>query len=289
MTMKFDKMHGIGNDYVYVDAFREEIADRAKAAVVLSDRHFGIGSDGLILICPSERADFRMEMYNADGSRGKMCGNGIRCVGKYVYDHGMTDKTELRIETDAGDRYLKLFVEGGKVSAVRVDMGSPVLEPSAVPVSGDFAAGRERLIDVPLQVDGREYAVSCVSMGNPHCVIFMDQDIGELNLEQTGPSFETHPAFPEQVNTEFINRVDEHTISMRVWERGSGETMACGTGACAAAAAAILSGRCESPVKVQLLGGDLEIEWNGRDSVYMTGTATTVFTGEVNMEEMGLL
>lgn len=278
--MKFTKMQGLGNDYVYVDCTRQELSDPEKTARIVSDRHFGIGSDGLILICPSDKADFEMRMYNADGSRGEMCGNGIRCVAKYVYDYGLTDQTSISVETLGGIKYLDLTVEHGKVSLVKVDMGTPILEPSRIPV----AASGTRVVDEPLEVEGKVYHMTCVSMGNPHAVIFMD-DVAGLDLEKIGPSFENHERFPNRVNTEFVKVLDQNTVEMRVWERGSGETLACGTGACAVAVASILNGYTEDQVTVRLLGGDLEIFWNrAEDKVYMTGPAKVVFDGEICLE-----
>jgi len=278
--MKFTKMHGIGNDYVYVDCTREEIQNPGEIARFVSNRHFGIGSDGLILIKNSDTADFRMDMYNSDGSQGEMCGNGIRCVAKYVYDYGLTDKTEISVETLAGIKYLKLFIEGRKVAKVRVNMGVPILAPAQIPV----VAGKEPVVQEPVTVCGREWRMTCVSMGNPHAVIFIDTQVGEFPLEQIGPHFEHHKCFPARVNTEFVRVLDRNTMEMRVWERGSGETLACGTGTCAAAVAAVLNGFCERKVTVHLSGGDLEIEWSGADNcVYMTGTATTVFDGEISI------
>ena len=278
--MKFTKMQGLGNDYVYVDCTRQELPDPEKTARIVSDRHFGIGSDGLILICPSDKADFEMRMYNADGSRGEMCGNGIRCVAKYVYDYGLTDQTSISVETLGGIKYLDLTVEHGKVSLVKVDMGTPILEPSRIPV----AASGTRVVDEPLEVEGKVYHMTCVSMGNPHAVIFMD-DVAGLDLEKIGPSFENHERFPNRVNTEFVKVLDQNTVEMRVWERGSGETLACGTGACAVAVASILNGYTEDQVTVRLLGGDLEIFWDrAGDKVYMTGAAKVVFDGEICLE-----
>lgn len=278
--MKFTKMQGLGNDYVYVDCTRQELPDPEKTARIVSDRHFGIGSDGLILICPSDKADFEMRMYNADGSRGEMCGNGIRCVAKYVYDYGLTDQTSISVETLGGIKYLDLTVEHGKVSLVKVDMGTPILEPSRIPV----AASGTRVVDEPLEVEGKVYHMTCVSMGNPHAVIFMD-DVAGLDLEKIGPSFENHERFPNRVNTEFVKVLDQNTVEMRVWERGSGETLACGTGACAVAVASILNGYTEDQVTVRLLGGDLEIFWDrAEDKVYMTGPAKIVFDGEICLE-----
>lgn len=280
--MKFTKMHGCGNDYIYVDGAKEQIDPELKPDLVrrLSDRHFGIGGDGVIFINPSEEADFEMEMYNMDGSRAEMCGNGIRCVAKYVYDHGLTDKTDLRIISGGAVKYLKLTVENGRVSQVRVNMGEPVLVPSLIPVKGEG----ERLIAAPITVDGQTYEMTCVSMGNPHAVVFVE-DVKGLKLEELGPKFENHERFPDRVNTEFVRIVDKETLEMRVWERGSGETMACGTGACAVAVAAALNGFAGRSVTVRLLGGDLRIDWSERDNcVYMTGPAAEVFQGEVDLE-----
>ena len=275
--MKFTKMQGLGNDYVYLNCFKEKIENPSELAVRISDRHFGVGSDGLIMINPSDKADFEMEMYNADGSRGEMCGNGIRCVAKYVYDYGLTDKTSISVETLGGIKYLDLTVEGGKVSLVKVDMGRPELEPSRIPV----VAEGDRAVDEPITVDGKEYRMSCVSMGNPHAVVYVDCDVKELPLEEIGPGFEHHERFPKRVNTEFVRVLDRKTVEMRVWERGSGETLACGTGACAVAVSSALNGLTEDEVTVKLLGGDLRIQWDReRDTVYMTGPAAVVFDGE---------
>ena len=274
--MKFTKMQGIGNDYVYVNCFEEKIENPSELAVKISDRHFGVGADGLIMINPSEKADFEMEMYNADGSRGEMCGNGIRCVGKYVYDHGMTDKTEISVETLGGIKYLNLNVENGKVRSVKVDMGEPVLVTSEIPVVCDG----ERAVDVPISVDGKEYRMTCVSMGNPHAVVYVD-DVKNFPLETIGPKFENHERFPNRINTEFVRVIDRKTAEMRVWERGSGETLACGTGACAVAVSCVLNGLTDPEVTVKLLGGDLFIQWDrDKNRVYMTGPAETVFEGE---------
>lgn len=277
--MKFTKMQGIGNDYVYVNCFEEKVENPGKLAVRVSDRHFGIGSDGLILIKPSEKADFRMEMYNADGSEGAMCGNGIRCVGKYVYDYGLTEQTSIQVETKSGIKYLDLTVEEGKVSQVRVNMGAPELSPSGIPVLADG----DKVLDAPIMVDGREYRMTCVSMGNPHAVVYLN-DVKNLEIEKIGPMFEMHPCFPDRVNTEFVRVVDGHTLEMRVWERGSGETLACGTGACAVAVASILNGHVSGEVTVKLLGGDLKILWDEQENiVYMTGPAAVVFDGEIEV------
>ena len=273
--MEFTKMQGLGNDYVYVNCFKEKIENPSEMAVKVSDRHFGIGSDGLILIKPSEVADFEMEMYNADGSRGEMCGNGIRCVAKYVYDYGLTDKTSISVETLGGIKYLDLTVEHGKVTLVKVDMGTPILKPELIPI----VAKGETVIDEPIMVGGKEYHMTGVSMGNPHDVVFMD-DIKNLEIEKIGPLFENHERFPNRINTEFVNVIDRHTAQMRVWERGSGETLACGTGACAVAVVCILNGLTENTVTVKLLGGDLQIEWDReKNTVYMTGPAEVSFDG----------
>lgn len=280
--MKFTKMHGIGNDYVYVNCFQEEVKNPAAVSKYVSDRHFGIGSDGLILIKPSNIADFKMDMYNADGSQGEMCGNGIRCVAKYVYDYGLTDKKYISVETLAGIKHLELTLENGKVSMVKVNMGSPEFSPEKIPV---MAEG-ERAVNVPLEVKGKQYQMNCVSMGNPHCVIFMEEDVRNLNLEAMGPDFENHQRFPKRINTEFVNVIDSHNLRMRVWERGSGETLACGTGACATTVAAILNGYVQKEAVVHLLGGDLKIQWDGGEApVYMTGPAATVFDGIVELPE----
>lgn len=278
--MKFTKMQGAGNDYVYVNCLNEEVANPEETARFVSDRHFGIGADGLILIKPSQRADFEMAMYNADGSRGEMCGNGIRCVAKYAYDYGLTDQTRISVDTLAGIKYLELFLEQGKVSRVKVNMGTPCLTAAEIPVVSDT----EQAINVPLEVEGKTYAMTAVSMGNPHCVLFLEEDVRELDLEAIGPAFENHPRFPKRINTEFVNVVDDHTLRMRVWERGSGETLACGTGACAAAVAAVLNGRTIKETVVLLSGGELTIAWEGKDTpVYMTGPAVTVFDGEIEL------
>ncbi|MFI5366164.1 MAG: diaminopimelate epimerase [Candidatus Binatia bacterium] len=274
--LRFTKMHGTGNDYVYVDCFAQSVADPAAVARLVSPRRTGVGSDGLILICPSQTADCRMEMYNADGSRGEMCGNGIRCVGKYVSDHGLVRKDTLRVETDAGAKVLQLHRDGGRVRSVTVDMGEPVLDGPRIPV-----AAEGRVVNAPLQVAGQTYHVTCVSMGNPHCVVFVD-DVENLPLAEIGPRFEHHPFFPKRVNTEFIRVISERELRMRVWERGSGETAACGTGACAALVATVLNGKTQRRAVVHLNGGDLDIEWQAADNhVMMTGAAVEVFSGEI--------
>jgi len=277
--LRFTKMHGLGNDYVYVDAFAQRVAEPAALARRISPRHTGIGSDGLILICPSSLADCRMEMYNADGSRGQMCGNGIRCVGKYAYDHGLARRNPLRVETDAGIKELHLQLRDGRVEQVTVDMGAPVLDGPRIPI-----AAEGRAVDAPLDVAGQPCRITCVSMGNPHCVVFTD-DVAPLALDRIGPQFEHHPFFPERVNTEFIQVIGPHEVRMRVWERGSGETEACGTGACAAVVAGVLNRKLERRVTVHLRGGDLSIEWRAADDhVLMTGPATEVFHGELEAE-----
>lgn len=277
--MKFTKMQGCGNDYVYVDAITQQINDRPALAKKVSDRHFGIGADGLICIDKSDAADFKMDMYNADGSQGKMCGNGIRCVAKYVYERGMTDQTELTIETGSGVKTLQLSVEDGKVKSVRVCMGAPEFSPGKIPV----CAQGENFIMRPIEVAGVRWEATCVSMGNPHAVVFVD-NVDWLELEEIGPGFENHPIFPEQVNTEFVQVIDENTLKMRVWERGSGETLACGSGSSAALAAAVVCGKSSPKVKMILRGGELEIEWNRAENlIYMTGPAVTVFDGEIDI------
>lgn len=275
--MKFAKMQGCGNDYVYVNCFEEKVENPKELAIRVSERHFGIGADGLILIQPSEKGDFTMSMYNADGSQGQMCGNAIRCVGKYVYEHGMTDKTRLTIETLAGLKYLELVVVNGKVSAVTVDMGEPSLHPSSLPVIADG----DTMIDAPIVVGGTEYKMTAVSMGNPHAVVFVD-DTKSFPITKVGPQFEHHERFPERVNTEFVQVLSKKEVNMRVWERGSDETWACGTGACATAVACILNGHTEDEVTVHMLGGDLNIRYDrASNHVFMTGPAVTVFEGNL--------
>ncbi|MBQ4231675.1 MAG: diaminopimelate epimerase [Lachnospiraceae bacterium] len=278
--MKFTKMHGCGNDYIYVDAFKEHINDPAKAAIVLSDRHKGIGSDGLILVAPSDVADVRMIMYNADGSEGAMCGNGIRCVGKFFYDKGMTDKEEITVETKSGIKTLTFTIEDNKVSKVKVDMGAPILKAKDIPATFD----KEEIINEPIDVDGKTYNITAVSMGNPHAVTFVN-DTDSLKLTEIGPKFENHPMFPDRVNTEFVQILNRNEVNMRVWERGSGETFACGTGTCATVVASVLNGHTDEHVTVHLLGGDLELFYDrANDTVWMTGPATTVFEGETKEE-----
>lgn len=282
--MKFTKMQGLGNDYVYVNCFKEKIDNPPEVSRFVSDRHFGIGSDGLIMINPSKVADFEMEMYNADGSRGEMCGNGIRCVAKYVYDYGLTDKTHISVETLGGIKYLDLTVKDGKVALVRVDMGEPELDPEKIPIiMKGYSDETDRVLNAPIKVDGKEYHMTGVSMGNPHDVVYID-DVQGLDIEKIGPKFENHERFPQRINTEFSKVIDRKTVEMRVWERGSGETLACGTGACAVAVASILNGYTEREVEIRLLGGNLQIEWNEEDNhVYMTGPATVVFDGEIEL------
>ena len=279
--LTFSKMHGIGNDYIYINCFQETVTDPEKLSIFMSNVRFGVGSDGLVLILPSEVADFRMRIFNADGSEAMMCGNATRCVGKYVYEHGMTDKTEVSLETNSGIKYLTLYVNEAtnKVDAVKVDMGKAILKPAEIPVADDG----DRFIAKPVVVDGVSYDMTCVSMGNPHAVVFLPE-IDSLDLEKIGPSFEHHPLFPNRVNTEFIRVIDDHTLQMRVWERGSGETFACGTGACAAAVAAVLNGFCkkDEEISVILKGGTLKIRYTD-EAVYLTGDAVTVFSGHIVM------
>lgn len=278
--LTFSKMHGIGNDYIYINCFQETVTDPEKLSIFMSNVRFGVGSDGLVLILPSEVADFRMRIFNADGSEAMMCGNATRCVGKYVYEHGMTDKTEVSLETNSGIKYLTLYVNEAtnKVDAVKVDMGKAILKPAEIPVADDG----DRFIAKPVVVDGVSYDMTCVSMGNPHAVVFLPE-IDSLDLEKMGTSFEHHPLFPNRVNTEFIRVIDDHTLQMRVWERGSGETFACGTGACAAAVASVLNGYCkrEQEILIHLRGGDLRIIYHNDESVTMIGPATFIFEGKM--------
>ncbi|MDE7122174.1 MAG: diaminopimelate epimerase [Oscillospiraceae bacterium] len=290
--MKFTKMHGIGNDYVYVNCFEETVDDPVQLSILVSDRRKGIGSDGLILILPSDKADCRMRIFNADGSEAMMCGNGIRCVGKYAYDHGIVTKPELFVETNSGIKHIRLQTQDHKAIGATVDMGKAILKPELIPMIPEYAKNPENpeisenlnpenFIRQELSVDGQTYLATAVSMGNPHCVIFLEDDVQTLDLETIGSLFEFHKAFPERVNTEFVNILDDHTVKMRVWERGSGETMACGTGACAVAVASVLNGYCrqEQPITVKLSGGDLQIVYHTDQTVTMTGSATEVFTG----------
>ncbi len=280
--MKFTKMHGCGNDYVYFDCTQQSIADESAAAIKLSDRHFGIGGDGIIIIKKGTKAEFEMVMYNADGTRGAMCGNGIRCVAKFVYDHHLTDKTNISVESMGAVKYIDVNVENGEVVSAKVDMGAPSLKSADIPVICDS----EKAVNIPITVDGTDYKMTCVSMGNPHAVVFIDKSPKEFDVERIGKLFENNSVFPDRTNTEFIFVRDRKNLEMRVWERGSGETLACGTGACASAVAAIVNGLCDNDVTVHLLGGDLEISWSGdeADSVFMTGPATTVFEGEINLD-----
>ncbi len=280
MKIQFTKMHGIGNDYIYIDCFKQNLEelDIKALAIKLSDRHFGIGGDGIILVCPSGIADAKMRMFNLDGSEGKMCGNGIRCVAKFVYDNKIAVKDTLTIETLSGVKTLSVTTNGDKVQTVRVDMGKPILDGKMIPTvfSGE-------VINKQIEIDNKTYNVTCVSMGNPHCVLFCD-DIESLKLEEIGPKFEKSSYFPENINTEFVKIIDDKTLSMRVWERGSGETLACGTGACAVAVSAVLKGICKKgeDITINLLGGILTINYSDI-SVFMTGSATTVFTGEIDL------
>ncbi len=277
--MKFSKMHGIGNDYIYVDCFQETVKDPEKVSVIVSDRHKGIGSDGLVLIMPSDKADFRMRIFNADGSEAMMCGNATRCIGKYVYDMGLTSKTDLTLETNSGIKYLKLFLKDNKVNLVQVDMGKAILKPSEIPVKSTL----DRFINQPVEVAGKIWNMTCVSMGNPHAVIFTD-NIDFLDLEKIGPDFENHEIFPNRVNTEFVEVIDKNTLKMRVWERGSGETFACGTGTCATVVASVLNGICpyDEEVLVHLRGGDLRITYQSDGTVMMTGEAEYICEGTIS-------
>lgn len=275
--MKFTKMHGLGNDYIYINGFEEIVADPGELAIKVSDRHFGIGSDGIVLIMPSDSCDFRMRMFNNDGSEAEMCGNASRCVAKYVYDFGLTDKEEITLETLAGVKILKMQIIDGKVDTVTVNMGAPIIKAADIPV----ISSKDQVIDEPLVIGGIEYRITCVSMGNPHCISYID-DVRAFNLETIGPKIENHEIFPKRINAEFAKVVDRKNIDMRVWERGSGETLACGTGACATLVASVLNDYTDRKATLHLLGGDLEIEWNEADNnVYMTGPATTVFQGEI--------
>lgn len=280
--MKFTKMHGIGNDYIYFNCLEKEIENPEELSIKLSDRHFGVGGDGIVLILPSDKADFRMRMFNADGSEGKMCGNATRCIGKYVYEKGITNKKEITLETLSGIKILKLSVnEENKVESVEVNMGEAILKSSEIPVKFD----KEKVINERIKIADSEYNITCVSMGNPHCVVYMDE-IDDLDLEKLGPKFENDSIFPERVNTEFIKVIDENTLKMRVWERGSGETWACGTGACAAVVSSVLNGYCkyDTPIKIKLLGGELSIKFMKNGLVYMSGPAEFVFEGSIENE-----
>ena len=281
MNMKFTKMHGCGNDYVYINGFEEKLAYEDKPEIVrkISDRHFGIGSDGAIFINPSKIADFEMEMWNADGTRAEMCGNGIRCVAKYVYDHRMTENTEISIESFGKIKYITVTPDDeNKAKLVRVDMGEPILTAKDVPVVSE----NERVIDEEIEVTGKTYKMTCVSMGNPHCVVFLDPD-GQ-NLESIGPAFENHERFPKRTNTEFVKILDRKNVRMRVWERGTGETLACGTGCCATAVACILNGLTDDEICVHVLGGDIYVKWDRESNhIFMTGPAATVFEGKIEV------
>lgn len=278
--MKFTKMQGCGNDYVYINGFTEKIEDKPAFVRAVSDRHFGVGGDGAIFINPSEEADFEMEMYNADGTRAEMCGNGIRCVAKYVYDKGMTDKEQVSIVSFGNVKYVDLYVEDDLVSSVKVNMGAPILDAEKVPVKST----KSQSVDEPITVNGKEYRMTCVSMGNPHAVIFIE-DIAKFDIASIGPLFENHEVFPNRTNTEFVEVVDRTHVNMRVWERGTGETLACGTGCCATVVACVLNGLTEDKVTVRVLGGEIEIQWDREaDLVYMTGPAATVFEGEFPWE-----
>ncbi len=276
--MKFTKMQGAGNDYVYINGFTEHVEDKVTFVKWISDRHFGVGSDGAIFINPSETADFEMEMYNADGSRSEMCGNGIRCVGKYVYDHGLTDKKEITVESFGRIKYLTLYPgRDGRIESVRVNMGAPVLKGSEIPVRID----KDTVIGEPITVNGTEYRMTCVSMGNPHAVVFID-DTDNLDIESVGPVFENHELFPNRTNTEFVQVIDKSHVKMRVWERGTGETLACGTGCCATTVACILNGLTGDEVTVKVLGGEIIVKWDRENNlIYMTGPAVTTFEGEI--------
>ena len=279
-TFKFTKMQGAGNDYIYVDCFKEKITDINATAKAVSDRHFGIGSDGLVLICPSDKADFRMDMYNSDGTQAEMCGNATRCVGKYVHDRGLTDKTTITLETLAGIKILNLNLnENNEVDSVCVNMGSPELVPEKIPVNSKL----DRFIQEDIIVDEKEYKVTCVSMGNPHAVTFVE-DVNKIDIENIGPQFECHTLFPKKINTEFAQIVDRKTIKMRVWERGTGETFACGTGACATLVAASLSDLTDDEADIILLGGTLHIKWDKEENnIYMTGPAKFVYDGTITI------
>ena len=277
--MKFTKMHGIGNDYVYVNCFEETVDNPSEVAKYVSDRHFGIGSDGLILIKPSDVADFEMEMYNADGSRGEMCGNGIRCVAKYVYDYGLTDKEELDICSMGAIKHILLNVQAGKVATVQVDMGEPIIKGEFIPTASTL----DKVVDYPIDVMGEEYRITCVSMGNPHAIIYIN-DTEKLDIDRIGPRIENHAFFPNRTNTEFVQNIDRKHIRMRVWERGTGETLACGTGCCALTVAGVLNGLTDREVDIDVLGGRIHVRWDETDNhVYMTGPAVTVFDGEIEI------
>lgn len=270
-------MHGAGNDYIYVNGITQSVEDPSSLALKLSNRNFGIGSDGLVIILPSDKADFRMQMFNSDGSEAEMCGNATRCVGKYVFDNNLTNKKEITLETKAGIKYITLLEGDSKARKVTVDMGEPILDPQIIPVN----VAEQPVLNYPLDIDGKIWNISCVSMGNPHAVVFT-QNIKDLDLITIGPKFEKNIIFPKKTNTEFIEVIDRNTLNMRVWERGAGETLACGTGACASAVAAVLNNYCERKITIHLIGGDLHIEWReSNNHVYMTGEAVTVFEGTI--------
>ena len=278
-TLRFTKMQGIGNDYVYVNGFEERVENPNDLARQISDRHFGVGSDGLVLILPSGTSDVRMRMFNSDGSEAEMCGNAIRCVGKYVHDHGIIAKDVIRVETRAGEKIVRLLFEGGEVCGATVDMGEPVLTPANIPVLVEGDTSAQRFVGRPVEVDGAGYDITAVSMGNPHAVVFM-KGIDDLDLPKIGPSFEHHRLFPQRTNTEFVEVISSGKVKMRVWERGAGETLACGTGACAVAVACVLNNLTGRELDVELKGGTLHIQWDEiSNHVYMTGGAVTVFTG----------
>ena len=281
--MKFTKMHGISNDYIYVNCFEEKVDNPEKTSIYVSDRRTGIGSDGLVLIMPSDKADFKMRIFNADGSEAMMCGNATRCIGKYAYDKGLTSKTEITLETNSGIKYLTLYPENGKIESVKVDMGKAILIPKEIPVNSE----KERFIDEPITVNGKEYKITCVSMGNPHGIVYLN-DIDSLELEKIGPSFENHELFPDRINTEFIQVIDSSNLKMRVWERGSGETFACGTGACASVVASVLNGYCkqDEEVTVHLRGGDLKITYNSDETVIMKGPAALICDGDIDISHI---
>ncbi len=285
--MRFTKLHGLGNDYIYINTFTEDLSgyDLPSLAQVLSDRNFGVGGDGIILVMPSTDADFRMRIFNADGSEAEMCGNGVRAFAKYVYEHGLTSKTSLRVETKAGIVRPQLQVEDGRVSSVRVDMGQPRLQRREIPMLG--TPPDQPVIEQPLEAADETFLVTCVSMGNPHCVIFVD-DVDNFPVDEVGPAVENHPLFPNRTNVEFVTVMDRKHVQMRVWERGAGETLACGTGASAACVAGALTGRTERAVRVSLLGGALHIEWAADDHVFLAGPAAEVFSGEVSEELLKL-
>lgn len=279
--MKFTKMHGIGNDYIYFNCFEESIKNPNELSIKLSNRHFGIGGDGIVLIMPSDKADFRMRMFNADGSEGKMCGNATRCIGKYVYERKLTDKIELTLETLAGIKHLKLDVKNNKVVNIDVDMGKAILKSEEIPV----LTNKDKVVNENINIEDKDFKITCVSMGNPHCIVFMDTLDG-LKIDDIGPKFENHSLFPEGINTEFIEVIDKNTLRMRVWERGSGETFACGTGACASVVAAVLNGYCnlDEEISVKLLGGTLKIKYTSDGTVFMSGPAEFVYEGNLLKE-----